>query len=131
MMPSISKRATSWFIDSGLDVLGVCTDGAQDLDPKGCQFPSARFIDGCYTDNNAFAILVGQMQQKHGVETRLRFVVHVSEHCISEDACNEMAARAADIYFDTSRYDTGNQQQKSIHTTTEQKQKQQEQQQLQ
>jgi len=95
--------------EAGFDNLGTCTDGAQDHTASGCRYPAARFIDGTYTDNNALAILVGHLQQKHPGK-RLRIAVHVSTECsASADptvtlpvACTAAATQAAADYFDTS-----------------------------
>jgi len=94
-------------VNTGLDSLGVCTDGSQDYTPEGCQFPSTRFIDGTYTDNNAVALLVSQLQQKHGAGQKMRIMVHISSPCTAsagstiQESCMAFSAKTIKDYFDT------------------------------
>jgi len=100
-MTNVGERLARYASQGGLDNLATCTDGALDHTRSGCRYPSSRFIDGTFTDNNALAILVGHLQRKHP-GSRLRIACHVSTECASQGACADAATAAAADYFDTS-----------------------------
>ena len=66
--------------------MGVCTDGQ-----RFCHFPASRFVDGGYVDNTALAVLVGHLQQKHGMDTTLEIITQVANACDSHDDCKDKA----------------------------------------